>query len=53
MTKPTPATWKVEEFEVCSKPKEGDDVQYAVIYILQLKNLDIPIEKVKFFMREP
>jgi len=46
-------TWRREEFEVNECPAEGDDVQYAVPYILQLQQLGIPIDEVKFFMREP
>mgnify|MGYP000002780829 CR=1 FL=1 len=45
--------WRRKEFEVSENPAEGDDVQYAVLHILQLHKLSIPIEAVKFFMREP
>ena len=34
-------------------PEEGDDVQYAVLHVLQLQKFGIPIDEVKFFMREP
>ena len=45
--------WKKKEFEINEKPNEGEEVQYAVLYILQLRKLDIPFEEVKFYMREP
>ena len=45
--------WERKEFEVNDNPAEGDDVQYAVLHVLQLHKLSIPIEAVKFFMREP
>jgi len=44
--------WKRKEFEVNENPADGDDVQYAVLHVLQLHKLGIPIDEVKFFMRE-
>ena len=44
--------WERKEFEVNDNPKEGDDVQYAVLHALQLRKFGIPIDEVKFFMRE-
>jgi len=44
--------WIKEEFEITEQPEEGELVQYAVLHILQLGRLNIPIEEVKFFMRE-
>ena len=36
--------WERKEFEVNDNPEEGDDVQYAVLHVLQLHRLGIPIE---------
>ena len=44
--------WERKEFEVNDNPEEGDDVQYAVLHVLQLQKFGIPIHEVKFFMRE-
>ena len=44
--------WERKEFEVNDNPEEGDDVQYAVLHVLQLRKFGIPIDEVKFFMRE-
>jgi len=44
--------WKRKEFEVNDNPEEGDDVQYAVLHVLQLRKFSIPVDEVKFFMRE-
>ena len=45
--------WRRKEFEVNEEPAEEDDVQYAVLHVLQLRKFGIPIDEVKFFMREP
>ena len=44
--------WERKEFEVNDNPEEGDDVQYAVLRVLQLQKFGIPIDEVNFFMRE-
>ena len=44
--------WERKVFEVNDNPEEGDDVQYAVLHVLQLRKFGIPIDEVKFFMRE-
>lgn len=44
--------WITKEFEITEKPEEGEQVQFAVLHILQLRRLNIPLEEVKFFMRE-
>ena len=46
------SNWIKQEFEVVDKPDEGEQVQYAVLHILQLRKFGIDIEDVKFFMRE-
>ena len=45
--------WRKEEFETTREPKDGDPVQYAAIYILSVRELGIPPEKIKFYLREP
>ena len=45
--------WERKEFEVNENPADGDNVQYAVLHALQLRKFGIPIDEVKFFMREP
>ena len=44
--------WERKEFEVNENPADGDNVQYAVLHVMQLHKLGIPIDEVKFFMRE-
>jgi len=44
--------WERKKFEVNDNPEEGDDVQYVVLHVLQLRKFGIPIDEVKFFMRE-
>jgi len=44
--------WERKEFETNNNPKEGDYVQFAVLHVLQLERFGIPIEEVRFFMRE-
>jgi len=45
--------WKRKEFEVNESPEDGDEVQFAVLHVLQLRRLGIPPEEVKFFARLP
>jgi len=44
--------WKRKEFEINESPNDGEEVKFAVLHVLQLHRLGIPIEEVKFFMRE-
>jgi len=44
--------WERKEFEVNENPADDDDVQYAVLHIIQLQKFGIPVDEVKFFIRE-
>jgi len=45
--------WETKEFEISESPEDSDEVQFAVLHVLQLHRLGIPASEVKFFMRLP
>jgi len=45
--------WETKEFEINESPEDNDEVQFAVLHVLQLHRLGIPTSEVKFFMRLP
>ena len=44
--------WTTKTFEVKTNPKEGEYVQYIALHISQVRELNIPNDEIKFFIRE-